>query len=285
MNNAWKNRSKDRMFKVWGIFCTFIGLALLVVFIGNIFIDGISRIDWDFFTSLPSRKPEKAGIKTALLGTVWVLFLTAIIAFPVGVAAGIYLEEYGKKTRLANLLEINISNLAGVPSVIYGLLGLEIFVRVLNLGPSVLAGSLTLSLLIMPIVIVATRESIKAVPKTMKEASFAMGASRWQTIWHQTLPASFGGILTGVILALSRAVGETAPLIVIGALAYVPFAPTTPMDEFSVLPIQIFNWVSRPQHGFVTNAAAAIIILLAITFIMNGVAVYFRNKWQKKVNW
>jgi len=282
MNNVQKNRLKDKLFKYWGIFCTLIGLILLVVFIGDVLIDGIMRIDWDFIISLPSRKAEKSGIYTALMGSIWILLLTTIIAFPMGVAAGIYLEEYAKKNKLAGLLEINISNLAGVPSIIYGLLGLEVFVRIMNLGASVLAGSLTLSLLILPIIIVATREAIKAVPKTIRDASYALGASKWQTIQYQILPAAGGGILTGVILALSRAVGETAPLIVVGALAYVPFAPQTPMDEFSVLPIQIFNWISRPQHGFVENAAAAIIILLLITFVMNGVAVYFRNKWQKK---
>lgn len=282
MNNIQKNRWKDQAFKYWGIFCTIIGLVLLVVFIGDILIDGISRIDWGFITDLPSRKAENSGIYTALMGSIWILVLTTIIAFPIGVAAGIYLEEYAKNNKLSGLLEINISNLAGVPSIIYGLLGLEVFVRIMNLGASVLAGSLTLSLLILPIVIVATREAIKAVPKSIKDASYALGASKWQTIWHQILPASGGGILTGVILALSRAVGETAPLIVVGALAYVPFAPSSPMDEFSVMPIQIFNWISRPQSGFIENAAAAIIILLGITFIMNGIAVYFRNKWQKK---
>ncbi len=282
MNNIQKNRWKDQAFKYWGIFCTIIGLVLLVVFIGDILIDGISRIDWGFITDLPSRKAENSGIYTALMGSIWILVLTTIIAFPIGVAAGIYLEEYAKTNKLAGLLEINISNLAGVPSIIYGLLGLEVFVRIMNLGASVLAGSLTLSLLILPIVIVATREAIKAVPNSIKDASYALGASKWQTIWHQILPASGGGILTGVILALSRAVGETAPLIVVGALAYVPFAPSSPMDEFSVMPIQIFNWISRPQSGFIENAAAAIIILLGITFIMNGIAVYFRNKWQKK---
>ncbi|MEN8138535.1 MAG: phosphate ABC transporter permease PstA [Bacteroidota bacterium] len=284
MNRAKRNKLKDQIFMVWGLGSTLLALLLLVLFIGDILVDGIMRIDWDFLTSLPSRKPEKAGIWTAMMGSIWILGLTAVIAFPIGAAAGIYLEEYGKKSRFANILEINISNLAGVPSIIYGLLGLEIFVRIMNLGASVLAGSLTLSLLILPIIIVATRESIKAVPSTIKEASFAMGATKWQTIWHQTLPASIGGILTGVILALSRAVGETAPLIVIGALAYVPFAPQSPMDEFSVLPMQIFNWISRPQHGFITNAAAAIIILLVITFVMNGIAVYFRNRWQKNIN-
>ena len=285
MNNRRKNRIADKAFQVWGIVCTFIGLVLLVIFIGDILIDGLGRLSWDFLTSLPSRRPENAGIWTAMMGTAWILTFTTIISFPLGVAAGIYLEEYAKKSHLSNLLEINISNLAGVPSIIYGLLGLEIFVRVMNLGPSVLAGSLTLSLLILPIVIVATRESIKAVPGSIKEASFALGATKWQTIWNQILPASFGGILTGIILALSRAVGETAPLIVIGALAYVPFAPKSPLDEFSVLPIQIFNWISRPQQGFITNAAAAIIILLLITLVMNGVAVYFRNRWQKKMKW
>lgn len=282
MNSIQKNRLKDQIFKIWGIICTLIGLVLLSVFIGDILIDGIRRIDWAFIIDLPSRKPEKSGIFTALMGSIWILLLTALIAFPVGVAAAVYLEEYSKKNRLSALLEINISNLAGVPSIIYGLLGLEVFVRIMGLGASVLAGALTLSLLILPIIIVATREAIKAVPKSIREASYALGASKWQTIWNQVLPASGGGILTGVILALSRAVGETAPLIVVGALAYVPFAPSNPMDEFSVLPIQIFNWISRPQHGFIENAAAAIIILLGITFMMNGVAVYFRNKWQKK---
>lgn len=284
MNSIKINRLKDHLFKIWGIACTLVGIILLAVFIGDILIEGIARIDWNFITSLPSRKAERAGIWTALMGSIWVLGLTAVIAFPLGVAAGIYLEEYENKNRLASLLEINISNLAGVPSIIYGLLGLEVFVRILNLGASVLAGSLTLSLLILPIIIVATREALKAVPKTLRDASFALGASKWQTIWYQLLPASFGGILTGVILALSRAVGETAPLIIIGALTYVPFAPESPLDEFSVLPIQIFNWISRPQHGFIENAAAAIIILLLITFLMNGIAVYFRNRWQKKLS-
>jgi phosphate transport system permease protein len=283
MNNIKKNRLKDQAFKVWGIACTLLGLVLLLIFLGNIFTDGIQRINWSFLMNLPSRSPEKAGIYTALMGSLWVLSLTTIFALPVGIAAAIYLEEYGKKNKLASILEVNISNLAGVPSIIYGLLGLEVFVRMMEMGSSVLAGSLTLGLLILPIVIVSTREAIKAVPKSIRDASYAMGASKWQTIYFQVLPASFGGILTGVILALSRAVGETAPLIVIGALAYVPFAPLSPMDQFSVLPIQIFNWITRPQPGFVENAAAAIIILLLITFVMNGIAVYFRNKWQKKL--
>lgn len=276
---------KDQLFLVLGIASTLFGILILTVFIGNIFADGISRLDWDFITSLPSRSAEKAGILTAWTGSVWILVFTAIIAFPVGVGAGIYLEEYGKNSRFSKFLEINIANLAGVPSIIYGLLGLEIFVRLLGFGNSILAGSFTLALLILPIIIVATRESIKAVPGSIRAGSRALGASQWQTIQYQVLPASMGGILTGVILAISRAVGETAPLIVIGALAYVPFVPNSPMDEFSVLPMQIFNWVSRPQHAFAVNAAAAILVLLGITFMMNGVAIYLRNKWQKKIKW
>ena len=283
MNNIKKNRLKDQLFMGWGIACTLLGLVLLAIFIGSILIDGLQRIDWDFITSLPSRNAENAGIFTALMGSIWILVLTTIISLPLGIGAAIYLEEYSTKNRFSSILEVNISNLAGVPSIIYGLLGLEIFVRILEMGASVLAGSFTLALLILPIVIVSTREAIKAVPKSIRDASFALGASKWQTVSMQLLPASFGGILTGVILALSRAVGETAPLIVIGALAYVPFAPSSPMDQFTVMPIQIFNWISRPQAGFEVNAAAAIIMLLLITFIMNGIAVYFRNKWQKKL--
>jgi phosphate transport system permease protein len=285
MNNAVKNRIKDNAFKYFGIACTSFGLLMLAIFIGNILIEGAARIDWDFITNFPSRNPDKAGILPALVGTLWIMGLTAIIAIPLGVSAGVYLEEYGKKSRLANILEINISNLAGVPSIIYGLLGLEIFGRIMGMGGSLLAGAATLSLLILPIIIVSTREALKAVPKSIKEASFAMGASKWQTIWHQLLPASFGGVITGIILALSRAIGETAPLIVIGALAYVPFVPASPTDEFSVLPIQIFNWISRPQKGFAINAASAIIILLLVTFVLNGIAMYLRNRWQKKVKW
>ncbi|MCP2042591.1 phosphate ABC transporter permease PstA [Pontibacter sp. HSC-36F09] len=285
MTNSEKNRLKDKAFQVFGIFCTFIGLVVLAIFLIDIVIEGIGRIDWDFLTSLPSRRAARAGILTAWAGTLWILVLSALIAFPLGIAAGIYLEEYAKKTKLSDFLEINIANLAGVPSIIYGLLGLELFVRFMHLGPVLLVGALTLSLLILPIVIVTTREAIKAVPRTIRDGSFALGASKWQTVWNQVLPASFGGILTGVILALSRAVGEAAPLIVIGALAYVPFVPKTPMDEFTVLPIQIFNWTSRPQAAFLTNAAAAIIVLLLITFLLNGIAVYLRHRQQKKIKW
>ena len=237
MTNAVLNKRKDHLFNFWGILSTLIGLILLALFIGYIITEGYSRLDWDFITGLPSRRANKTGIYTALLGSLWVLFLTTLIAIPIGVGAGIYLEEYNKKNWWSNVLEVNIANLAGVPSIVYGLLGLEVFGRIFGFGGSLLTGSLTLSLLVLPIVIVSTRESIKAVPNSIKDASMAMGATKWQTIWNQVLPSSIGGILTGVILAISRAIGETAPLIVIGALVYVPFAPKTPMDDFSVLPI------------------------------------------------
>lgn len=285
MNNAKKNRIKDKAFNWVGISASWIGIVILSIFIGFILYMGLSRLSWDFMISLPSRFAENAGIYTAWIGTLWILVLTTLISFPIGVGAGIYLEEYAKTTRLNTLLEVNIANLAGVPSVIYGLLGLGIFVRLAQLGNSILAGALTLALLILPIIIVSTREAIRAVPGSIREASQGLGATKWQTIWNQILPASFGGILTGVILAISRAVGETAPLIVVGALAYVPFAPRGPLDEFTVLPIQIFNWVSRPQHEFVINAAAAIIVLLGITLLMNGLAVYLRHRWQEKMKW
>ncbi|SFS40159.1 phosphate ABC transporter permease PstA [Lutibacter maritimus] len=283
MNNLQKNRFIDQVFKILGILFTMLGIFILGVLIYNILKVGVTRINWDFLTSLPSRRPEKAGIYTAIIGTLDLMLLTIIFAIPVGVGAGIYLEEYAKKSKFSSLLEINISNLAGVPSIIYGLLGLGIFVRFFGLGGSILSGSLTLSLLILPIIIVATREAIKAVPHSLKEASYGLGASKWQTIKNVVLPSSFGGILTGIILSLSRAIGETAPLIVVGAMAYVPFVPHSVFDTFSVLPMQIFSWTTRPQQGFAIAASAAIIILLIITFVMNGIAVYFRNKWQKKL--
>ncbi|GGK63893.1 phosphate ABC transporter permease PstA [Rufibacter glacialis] len=285
MTNSTRNRIKDKAFQVFGIFCMLIGLVFLAALLINILSEGLARIDWDFLTSLPSRRASRSGILTAWAGTLWILVLTSLIAFPLGISAGVYLEEYTKKTKMASFLEINIANLAGVPSIIYGLLGLEIFVRQMGMGSSLLAGAMTLSLLVLPIVIVTTRESLKAVPQTVRQGSFALGATKWQTTWLQVLPAAFGGILTGVIMSLSRAVGEAAPLVVVGALAYVPFVPSSPNDEFTVLPIQIFNWTSRPQAEFLVNAAAAIIMLLLITFLLNGIAVYLRNKQQKKIKW
>lgn len=285
MKHHQKQKIKDKIFCAIGYVATFSGLFILAYFLIDIFIDGFNRIDYDFLTGFTSRKAENAGILPAWVGSVWILGLTIIFAIPIGIGAGIYFEEYARKNKLTYILEVNIANLAGVPSIIYGLLGLEVFGRLMGFGGSLLTGSLTLSLLILPIIIVSTRESLKAVPQSLRDASHALGATQWQTIWYQVLPSSMGGILTGTILALSRAVGETAPLIVIGALAYVDFVPTSPMDDFSVLPMQIFNWTSRPQHSFIINAAAAIIILLAITFIMNSIAIYLRNRWQKKIQW
>ncbi|HQK37288.1 MAG TPA: phosphate ABC transporter permease PstA [Bacteroidales bacterium] len=285
MNYRTYKRIGDRSFKIFGLLVTLSGLLVLGIFIFQIVQKGFGRISWQFLTSLPSRFPEKAGIFTALMGTVWIMFLTALIAIPVGIMAAVYLEEYARQNRWGRILEINISNLAGVPSIIYGILGLEVFSRTMGLGNSLLTGSLTLSLLILPIIIVSTREALRAVPLSLREGSYALGATKWQTIYRLILPSALGNILTGVILALSRAVGEAAPLIVAGALVYVPFVPSSPMDNYSVLPIQIFNWVSRPQLAFETNAAAGIIILLIFTFLMNGIAIFYRNKMQKKLKW
>ncbi|MBL7930046.1 MAG: phosphate ABC transporter permease PstA [Bacteroidia bacterium] len=285
MNNEQKKNLKNNLFKAMAISATLFGLFILAVLLISIVIDGFGRLSMSFFTDLPSRKADQAGIYTAWTGTLWIMIVTALFALPVGIAAGIYLQEYGRKNKFASFVDINISNLAGVPSIIYGLLGLEFFVRWCGLGQSILSGSLTLALLILPIIIVSTREALKAVPDTIREASYALGASQWQTIQHQVLPAASGGIMTGVILSLSRAVGETAPLIVVGALTYVPFAPSNWNDSFTVLPIQIFNWASRPQQDFLVNAAAGIIVLLVITFLMNGTAIYLRNRWQKKIKW
>ncbi len=285
MSNLRSNQLKDRLFQYLGIVTTTIGLFFLAILLIAVFYLGFERLSWDFLTGSPSRFAERAGLLTPLVGSLWILILTAVLAVPIGIAAALYLEEYGAKTRFSRLIEINIANLAGVPSIIYGLLGITVFARWFTLGSSLLSGALTLALLILPIIIVAAREAIRAVPNSIREASFAMGATKWQTIWMQVLPASMGGIMTGVIIALSRAIGETAPLIVVGALAYVPFVPTTPMDEFSVLPIQIFNWTSRPQEAFLINAAAGIIILITATLLLNGIAIYLRNRWQRRIQW
>lgn len=276
------NILKDKAFGAFGWLCTMMALSVLALFLGFIVYKGIGRVNWQFITSLPSRKPELAGIYTALMGTVWVVVTATLIAIPVGVGAAIYLEEFAKKNRFSRYLESNINNLAGIPSIIYGLLGLEIFVRLMNMGSSIIAGALTLSLLMLPIIIVATREAIKVVPKDLRTSAYALGASKWQTIRYQVLPTASGGILTGIILAMARVLSEAAPLIVIGALIYVPFVPESPLDDFSVLPIQIFNWISRPQKGFIENAAAACLVLLLLTFLMNGLAIYLRYRWQKK---
>jgi len=285
IRNIRKHELQDKAFEYLGLFCTLLGVLVLATLLLDVLIDGLGRINWDFLFTGTSRKAAWAGIYTAWVGTLWIMVLTSLIAFPLGIGAGLYLEEYGTRGRLSNFIEINIANLAGVPSIIYGLLGLELFARAFALGNSVLTGALTLSLLILPIIIVSTREALKSVPYTIREASYGLGATKWQTIWFQVLPASISGIITGAILSISRAIGETAPLLVVGALAYISFTPKGPMDSFTVLPILIFDWISRPQPGFATNAAAAIIILLFITFLMNGIAVFFRHRAQKKIKW
>ena len=248
--------------------------------------------------SYPSRFPERAGILSAWVGTTLVMMVTASTAVPLGIAAGIYLEEYGKKNWLTNLIEINMNNLAGVPSIIYGLLALGLFVYFLKLGESILTGGLTLGLLILPMVVIATRESIRAIPNSIREASYALGATKWQTVKNHILPYSMGGILTGMIIGLSRAIGETAPIITVGALTFIAFLPSSPVnpefpflsfkwlfDPFTVMPIQMFNWISRPQKGFHINAAAAGIILLFMTLVMNGFAIYMRQRFRKRIKW
>lgn len=287
MNSKQYSRGKitDKLFKYTALAFTVFALAILVILLVDIFSKGLARINWDFFRNLPSRHASRSGIMTAMAGMLSLLFFTIIIALPIGILAGVYLQEYGKKNRFASFIEINIANLAGVPSVIYGILGLTLFVRILHMGNSLIAGALTLALLIMPIIIVATREAIKAVPDSLREASYGMGATKWQTTSKVVVPSALGGILTGIILAISRAIGETAPLLVIGALVYVPFIPEGPKDQFTTLPIQIFNWTSRPQADFIINAAAGIIVLLIITFLLNGIAIYIRNKWYKKIKY
>ena len=246
---------------------------------------GWQWVDGQFLTSFPSRFPEKSGIKVALWGTVWVIGLTAAIAIPIGVATAIYLEEYAKPTRLNRIIDINISNLAGVPSIVYGMLGATIFVRWLALDRSILSGSLTMSLLVLPVIIIASREAIRAIPDSLRQAALALGATRWQTVRGHVLPAAAPGIITGVILALSRAMGETAPLIMIGAAAFVSYIPTNPTDGFTTLPIQIFNWASRPQPTFHEIAGAGILVLLAVLLVMNAIAVFIRHRSQKNRPW
>ncbi|HBH96200.1 MAG TPA: phosphate ABC transporter permease PtsA [Candidatus Omnitrophica bacterium] len=273
----------ERLFKLMALGALVIALGTLTALLVDALLDGGGRLNWQFLTSFPSRKPEQAGIASALVGTIYLMILTAACALPIGVGAALYLEEYVGKHWLARVIEVNIANLAGVPSIIYGLLGLELFVRMMGLGRSLLAGALTMALLVLPIVIIATREALRTVPSSIREASYALGASRWQTIWHQVLPLALPGILTGSILALSRAIGEAAPLITMGALTYIAFLPDSLLAPFTALPIQIFNWVSRPQPGFHANAAAGIVVLLAVLLIMNGLAVYVRQRAQKRL--
>lgn len=296
--NVARRKKIDALFAVVGLLSVSIGMITLTVLLVDLFLDGAARLTIQFFTSFPSRFPSRAGILSAWVGTALVMLVTALTAVPMGIAAGVYLEEYAPKNWMTALIEINIANLAGVPSIVYGLMALGLFVYQFRLGQSILSAGFTLALLILPIVIVATRESIRAVPSSMREAAYALGATKWQTTRDHVLPYSMGGILTGVIIALSRAIGETAPLITIGALTFIAFLPDPPikgefpfvsfewlMSPFTVLPIQMFNWVSRPQHEFHLNAAAAGLILLVMTLLMNGIAIYFRYRFRKRIKW
>jgi phosphate transport system permease protein len=276
-------RRADLLFQATALAVLVVALAALAVLVGTVWRDGIDRLDWQFLTSFPSRRAESAGILHAIAGSLYVIALTAALALPIGVAAAVYLEEYGGRSRIARFIELNIANLAAVPSIIYGLLGLGLFVRAMGMGRSVLAGAATLALLALPVVILSTREALRTVPSSIREGSYALGATKWQTIWYQVLPMALPGILTGLILSLSRAIGETAPLITIGALTYIPFAPDSVWSAFTVLPIQIFNWVSRPQLAFKENAAAGILVLLALLLTMNAIAIVLRDRFQRKV--
>jgi len=260
---------------------TLFSIIVLVTLIVDILVSGLPWLDWDFLTSYPSRRPQAAGIKSAIVGSLWMMVLTALIAVPVGIASAVYLEEYALRNRFFHLVQVNIANLAGVPSVIYGILGLAFFVRYLSLGRSLLAGALTMGLLILPVIIISTQEALRSVPQGIRESAYALGATRSQVIWSHLLPIAAPGILTGVILSLSRAIGETAPLIMIGALSFVAFLPGSVLDEFTVLPIQIFDWTARPQADFRSLAAGAIIVLMIILMIMNLTAILLRNYFEK----
>ncbi|XFA72527.1 phosphate ABC transporter permease PstA [Thermosynechococcaceae cyanobacterium Okahandja] len=296
--NIQQRKLWEQIFIILGLFSLSVSLVTLFLLVSDLFLRGLPILNWQFLTSPPSSDPEESGILTAWVGSLLVILVTALVAVPLGVASGVYLEEYAPKNWLLDFIEVNITNLAGVPSIIYGLLALGFFVYILNWGESILTAGFTLALLILPIIIVATRESIRAIPQGIREAAYAVGASRWQTIADHVLPYSMGGILTGVIVGVSRAIGETAPLITIGALTFITFLPEAPItgqfpfisfkwiwSPFTVLPIQMFNWVSRPQEAFQVNAAAAGIVLLVLTLGVNSLAIYLRYRFRKGIKW
>ena len=293
-----KRKRQDFIFNIIGILCTLVGIVTLGALLVDLIIDGAGRLDFGFLASFPSRFAERAGILSSWVGTLLIMVVTAFAAVPLGVSAGIYLEEYARKNWLTNLIEINIANLAGVPSIIYGLMALGLLVYQFRLGQSILTGGLTLAFLILPIVIVATREALRTIPQGIREAAYALGSTKWQVVRHHLLPYSLGGTMTGIIIALSRAIGETAPLITIGALTFIAFLPPPPINTrppfvsidwlwspFSVLPIQMFNWVSRPDQAFVVNAAAAGIVLIVVTLLLNAIAILIRYRVRKRIKW
>lgn len=275
-------KRKNALFHTLCLVASLVGILVLVILLADILAKGLGSLDWQFLTSFPSRFPHKAGLKSALFGTMWLVAIMAPIAFPVGVGTAIYLEEYARQNWLQKVIQTNINNLAGVPSIIYGLLGLAVFVRALGLGRSLLAGALTMALLVLPIIIVASQEAFRSVPASLRHASYALGATRWQTVRYVVLPSAIPGILTGTILAVSRAVGETAPMLIVGAWAFIASTPKSPLDPFTVLPMQIYNWTTRPQAGFQEIAAAGIIVLLVLLLTMNAAAIFLRNRYQRR---
>jgi phosphate transport system permease protein len=293
-----KRKRQDLVFNFVGILCTLVGIATLTALLADLIIDGATRLNWTFLSSFPSRFAGRAGILSSWVGTLLIMVVTAFAAVPLGVSAGVYLEEYARKNWLTNLIEINIANLAGVPSIIYGLMALGLLVYQFRLGQSILTGGLTLAFLILPIVIVATREALRTIPQGIREAAYALGSTKWQVVRFHLLPYSLGGTMTGIIIALSRAIGETAPLITIGALTFIAFLPPPPIKSqppfisfdwlsspFSVLPIQMFNWVSRPDQDFVVNAAAAGLVLIVVTLLLNAIAILIRYRVRKRIKW
>ena len=283
LSSSGRDRWKGPIFSALLYLCFAISIGTLFALLFDLFVTGLPRLNLDLITTFPSSRPEKAGAESAFWGTIWIMVLVAVFTIPVGISAAIYLEEYADKRRwFSRLVEVNIQNLAAVPSIVYGILGLAFLARFLGLGFSVLAGSLTLSLLVLPVVIIASREAIKAVPDSIRQGSYALGATQWQTIRNHVLPNAIPGMATGSILALSRAIGEAAPLLLLGALTFITFNPTGLDSDFTAMPIQIFNWVSRPQEEFRTLAAAASIVLLALLLIMNSVAIFIRNKYQRR---
>ncbi|MEK7353144.1 MAG: phosphate ABC transporter permease PstA [Chloroflexota bacterium] len=280
--NLKTRQARGSLFSALFLGATLTGILVLVVLVADVFKDGAGWLDWQFITSYPSRKPAEAGLLSALFGTLWIMVMTALFSLPIGIGTAIYLEEYAPDNRLQRLIQTNINNLAGVPSIVYGLLGLSFFVQALAMGRSILAGALTLTLMSLPVIIIAAQEAIRSVPEGHRLGAFALGATRWQVVRNIVLPSALPGILTGTILAMSRAIGEAAPMIAISALVYLTFIPSSPLDRFTVLPIQIFNWVSRPQEDFQHLAAAGIIVLLVVLLSMNAAAILLRNRYQKR---
>jgi phosphate transport system permease protein len=293
-----QGKIRDQVFVILGLACMLVGVFTLGLLLFGLIQDGAARLNWDFFSNFPSRRAAHAGILSAIVGSSLVMLITALAAIPLGIAAGVYLEEYARRNWVTEIIEINVTNLAGVPSIIYGLLALGLFVYALDLGQSILSAGLTLALLILPVIIVSTREAIRAIPGAIREGAYALGATRWQMVRDHILPYSTGGILTGVIIGLARAIGETAPIITIGALTFIAFLPPSPVSAefpfisfewlespFTVMPIQMFNWLSRPQAAFQENAAAAGIVLVVMTLAMNATAIWLRLRFRRRIKW